>query len=63
LGYIILILGITTALTGLVAIDRAHATIEWWLRQGSGIVRLTGIPVLALGSFVAYACAPARRDA
>ena len=63
LGYIILILGITTALTGLVAIDRAHTIIEWWLRQGSGIVRLTGIPVLALGGFVAYACAPARRAA
>jgi hypothetical protein len=63
LGYIILILGITTALTGLVAIEDAHATIEWWLRQGSGVIRLTGIPVLALGGFVAYACAPARRAA
>ncbi len=63
LGSIILILGITTALTGLVAIERAHATTEWWLRQGSGVIRLTGIPVLALGGFVAYACAPARRAA
>jgi hypothetical protein len=61
LGYLILIAGITTAVTGLMAIDRAHAIIEWWLRQGSGVVRLTGIPVLALGGFVAYACAPARR--
>ena len=63
LGYLILIAGITTALTGLVAIERAHAIIEWWLRQGSGVVRLTGIPLLALGGFVAYACAPARRAA
>ncbi len=63
LGSIILILGITTGLTGLVAIERAYATIEWWLRQGSGVIRLTGIPVLALGTFVAYACAPARRAA
>jgi hypothetical protein len=63
LGYIILIAGITTALTGLAAIEQAHAIIEWWLRQGSGVVRLTGIPLLALGGFVAYACAPARRGA
>jgi hypothetical protein len=63
LGYIILIAGITTALMGLVAIERAHAIIEWWLRQGSSVIRLTGIPVLALGGFIAYACAPARRAA
>ena len=60
LGYLILIAGITTALMGLVAIERAHAIIEWWLRQGSAVVRLTGIPSMALGGFVAYACAPAR---
>ena len=60
LGYLILIAGITTALMGLVAMERTHAIIEWWLRQESGVVRLTGIPLLALGGFVAYACAPAR---
>ncbi len=59
LGYIILIAGISTALTGLVAIGSARATVEWWLQQGSGVVRLTGVLVLALGGFVAYACAPA----
>jgi hypothetical protein len=59
-GYLILIVGITTALTGLVAIERARAIIEWWLQQGSGVVRLTSVLVLALGGFVAYACAPAR---
>jgi len=63
LGCLILIAGITTALTGLVAIARAHAIIEWWLRQGSGVLRLTDVLVLALGGFVAYACAPARRAA
>ncbi len=63
LGYVILILGITTALTGLVAIGRARGAIEWWLQQGSGVIRLTGVPVLALGGFIAYACAPGRRAA
>jgi len=62
-GYLILIAGITTALTGLAAIDRARVLIEWWLRQGSGVVRLTGVLGLALGGFVAYACAPDRRAA
>jgi uncharacterized membrane protein YidH (DUF202 family) len=61
LGCLILIAGITTAVMGLVAMERAHAMIEWWLREGSGVIRLTGIPLLALGGYVAYACAPARR--
>lgn len=63
LGYVILIAGITTALVGLLEIGRARAMIEWWLRQGSAVVRLTGIFVLVLGAFVAYACAPVRRSA
>ena len=60
LGYIVFISGIATALMGLVGMGLARSIIEWWLQQGSGVVRLTGILVLALGSFVAYACAPAR---
>ena len=61
LGYVIVVLGITTALMGLVAIGGARGAIEWWLQQGPGVLRLTGVPVLALGGFVAYACAPTRR--
>ncbi len=60
LGYVILIAGITTALTGRLAIGRASAIVEWWLQQGSGVVRLTGVLILALGSFIVYTCAPAR---
>ena len=63
LGYLILLAGIATALTGLVAIERARAVIEWWLQQGYGVVRLTGVVVLAVGTFVAYACVSARRAA
>ena len=37
LGYVILISGITTALMGLLAIDRARAIIDWWLQLGSGL--------------------------
>ena len=63
LGYVILIAGITTALMGLLAIGRARDIIDWWLQLGSGVVRLTGVLVLALGGFIAYACGPARRAA
>lgn len=60
LGYLILIAGITTALMGLVAIEHARTIIEWWLQQGSIVVRLTGVLVLIFGGFIAYACAPTR---
>jgi uncharacterized membrane protein YidH (DUF202 family) len=63
LGYVIVILGITTALTGLLAIGQARDTIEWWMQQGAWVVRLTSVPPLALGAFVAYACVPTRRAA
>jgi len=63
LGYLILVAGIATALTGLVAMERARVLIEWWLQQGPVVLRLTGVLVVAIGGFVAYACAPARRAA
>ena len=63
LGYVIVILGVATALTGLFAIGQARAAVEWWVGLGSGVVRLTGVLVLALGGFIAYACAPTRRAA
>jgi hypothetical protein len=63
LGYVILLLGITTALTGLVAVQRGGAVIDWWSHQRSGVWRLTGGFIVALGAFVAYACSPARRAA
>jgi|SRR5262245_58052605 len=63
LGYVIVILGITTALTTLVAIGPAQDSIEWWLPQGFGVFRLTAVLILALGGFIAWACAPARRAA
>ena len=58
LGSIIVIAGIATALTGLVGMERARAVIEWWLQQGSAVIRATSLLLVALGSFVAYACAP-----
>jgi len=58
LGYLIVISGITAAVIGLVGIGQAHQIIDWWIEQGTGVTRLTSVLVLALGGFVAYACAP-----
>jgi hypothetical protein len=58
-----LLAGVGALAAPLVGLERARATIEWWSQRGTGVVRLTAIPLLALGGFVAYACAPARRAA
>jgi uncharacterized membrane protein HdeD (DUF308 family) len=60
LGVFVVFAGIMTALTALVGMDRARLLIDWWLQQGSAVVRLTAAVVLALGGFIAYACAPVR---
>jgi hypothetical protein len=44
----------------LVGVPWARATVEAWSLQGPGVLRLSAIPVLLLGGFIAYACAPAR---
>jgi len=62
-GYIIVVAGIATALVGLIDIGSALAMIDWWRQQGAAVIRLTGIPIAVLGSFVAYTCAPVRRAA
>jgi uncharacterized membrane protein YidH (DUF202 family) len=61
LGYVILIVGVATAVTGLVAMEQAKAILDWWLQQGLVVMRLTSGLLLVLGGFIAYACAPARR--
>lgn len=60
LAGILLVAAIATQIVG---VERAPAIIEWWTQLGLGVVRLTGILLLAFGAFVAYACAPARRAA
>jgi len=60
LGCLIVIAGIGAALAGLFGLDLARASIAWWMQQGWVLLRLTGIPIAALGGFIAYACAPGR---
>lgn len=61
LGYYALLKGVATAAMGLLALGRARAAAEWWWGHGDMAGRLTGAFVLALGGFVAFACAPSRR--
>jgi hypothetical protein len=63
MGYVIVVAGLATALTGLVSIERARTIIDWWLQQGVGMIRVTAVVLVALGGFVAYACLPVRRAA
>ena len=58
LGSALVFFGILSAFAGLLALGQARSAIEWWTGLGSGIVRLTAVPVIAVGSFIAYACAP-----
>jgi hypothetical protein len=60
-GYLILLAGIATALTSLMAMDHARAVITWWLQQRFGVFRVTGLVLVVFGGFIAYACAPAQR--
>ena len=60
LGYIILLAGIGTIVTGFSDMERASDIIDWWIQQGPSVIRLTSLVVVALGGFVAWACAPAR---
>jgi hypothetical protein len=62
-GYVIVVAGLATALTGLVGMERARAIIGWWLDQGAGIIRVTSVVLVAFGGFVVYACIPLRRAA
>lgn len=62
LGYVILIVGVATAVTGLVAMEQARAILDWWLQQGFVVMRLTSGLLLVLGGFVAYACVPVRHS-
>jgi len=62
-AFIPLVAGLGALATPSLGFERARAAVDWWVLLGSGYLRLTAILLLALGGFVAYACAPARRAA
>jgi len=46
-----------------VGADQGRDFVQRWSLQEPWVIRLSAIPVVALGGFVAYACAPWRRGA
>ncbi len=62
-AFVPLLAGLGTLAVPFLGVERARATLDWWSHLGSGYIRLSAIPVLILGGFVAYACAPTRRAA
>lgn len=61
LGFGVVIVGLVTVVTGLVANEPARKVLDWWVEQGPLAIRLTALPILVLGCFVTWACAPSRR--
>src|SRR5262245_40674034 len=43
-----LLAGLGALATPMVGLERARATIDWWSRQGPGVVRLPAVALLAL---------------
>lgn len=60
LGAVIVVVAIVTLFAGVAGVEQASGAIDAWLAMGMTVVRLTALPVLALGGFIAYACGPRR---
>jgi hypothetical protein len=58
LGVFIFITGVVTAGLAAFGMELAARVVEGWASSGGLVLRLTGLPVTALGSFVAWACTP-----
>jgi hypothetical protein len=57
-GWAIVVLGVLALLAGAFAIGPARDSLAAWMRQGPTVARLTALLPLALGGFIAWACAP-----
>jgi hypothetical protein len=61
IGIVVLLSGVATIVMAMFAVDRVTDMVDWWIAQGSTVVRLTAIPLIAVGSFIAYACIPQKK--
>ena len=57
-AFVPLLAGLGALAMPLIGVERARATLDWWSHLGSVYIRLSVIPLLALGGLIAYACAP-----
>ena len=55
------IAGVGALATPLIGVDGAQDVVESWTQQGSGVLRLTTVPILILGGVLACGCMPRRR--
>ena len=58
LGLVVIALGIAAAIAGYAALGEAHAAIAAWQHEDLLVIRLTCLLPIAIGGFVAWACAP-----
>jgi hypothetical protein len=58
IGAVVLVAGFVTPLVG---VERTRAILDWELTQGTALVRVVAVLVLALGGFIAFAVATGRR--
>jgi hypothetical protein len=59
-GWVIVVLGALALQAGAFAIGPARASLDAWMQQGPTVARVTALFPLALGGFIAWACAPSR---
>jgi hypothetical protein len=62
LGVVVVALGLAAAFAGYAALGEADAAIAAWRHDDSLVIRLTCVLPIAIGGFVAWACAPGAPD-
>lgn len=60
LGVVVIVAGLATPLFG---VERSRAVFDWAASQGTALMRVAGCLGLAIGGFLAFAVATARRPA
>jgi hypothetical protein len=58
IGAVVLVAGLTTPLFG---VERVRAIFDWEVTQGTALIRIGAVLVLAIGAFIAFAVAAGRR--
>ncbi|WP_233843668.1 hypothetical protein [Dyella sp. 2HG41-7] len=60
IGFIVLMIGIATAITAFMALEQAREIVSQWMQMGDAVIRLTGVVLVVVGSFIVFCFAPER---
>lgn len=63
IGFIVLMIGIATAITAFMALEQARYIVSQWMQMGDDVVRITGVVLVVVGGFIGYCFAPERSQA